>query len=116
MKTIIAPEDHKYINLPTNSKVFTKVEVLPDLIPTYVRVDCKSLASPAQIEINMTDLDAMQVLVSNNHKFPCTAGGPSGSSEAAFEKEKLLVVDPRIEQALNRQAEEEIAALVAASK
>ena len=33
-----------------------------------------------------------------------------------FEKEKLFVVDPRIEAELKREYEEEIAALVAASK
>lgn len=54
--------------------------------------------------------------MSNVHKFPSTAGGEKMVAEPEFEKEKLFVVDPRIEQELRRRDEEEIAALVAASK
>ncbi len=46
------------------------VEVLPEMIPVYLKVPCSLLKSPCFFEVLMNDIDVMHVLMSTSHKFP----------------------------------------------
>ena len=81
---MIAPEEEKYQIMEPNFPNYMSVELLPDLLPVYLKVSCAGQRSPCQLEIVMDSLDAIQVLVSNEHKFPKEEG-------QLFEKEKLLI-------------------------
>ena len=81
---MIAPEEEKYQIMEPNFPNYMNVELLPDLLPVYIKVSCTGQRSPCQLEIVMDGLDAIQVLVSNEHKFPKEEG-------QLFEKEKLLI-------------------------
>lgn len=81
---MIAPEEEKYQIMEPNFPNYMNVELLPDLLPVYIKVSCAGQRSPCQLEIVMDGLDAIQVLVSNEHKFPKEEG-------QLFEKEKLLI-------------------------
>lgn len=81
---MIAPEEEKYQIMEPNFPNYMNVELLPDLLPVYLKVSCAGQRSPCQLEIVMDGLDAIQVLVSNEHKFPKEEG-------QLFEKEKLLI-------------------------
>lgn len=93
LNNLVAPDVDKYQTLIPNNDYET-VEVLPQLIPVYLKVPCNSLLSPCRFEVLMNDLDAMQVLMSTQHKFP-------SENKEQFEKEKLIVMDKSVLQSIN---------------
>ena len=85
ISTLVAPDEDKYQVILPNCN-FETVEVLPQMIPTYLKIPCSLLRSPCQFEVHMNDLDAMHVMMSTEHKFP-------QEDKAQFEKEKLVLKD-----------------------
>ena len=55
-------------------------------MPVYVKVPCANLKSPCQLEIQMENVEAVQMLISTEHKFP-------SEENMQFEREKLFVQD-----------------------
>ena len=84
LKSTIAPEEEKYQTLTANNPNYLNVEVLPDLLPVYVKVSCPNLKTPCLFEIVMEGVEALQMIVSTLHKFPM-------EENKQFEKEKLFI-------------------------
>ena len=106
MKSLVTSKNEKFFEILPNDKQFKTIETLPDMLPIFLRVNCSNKRSPASIDLLMDDVDAVQLILSNNHEFPTSTN---------CEKEKLYIRDPRISQQLKDEAEAEIAHLVAAS-
>ena len=56
---MIAPEEEKYQIMEANFPNYMNVELLPDLLPVYLKVSCAGQRSPCQLEIVMDGLDAI---------------------------------------------------------
>ena len=109
LKQIVAEEKDKYFIIQGNSSDIHKIEVMPDIIPVYLKIQAAGLRSPCTIEFNMDKCSSMQVLASTSHKNPTVS-----ANEQGYEKEKLFIVDSRIERELHQKDEEQIRNLVAA--
>jgi len=80
---LVAPESEKYqLIIPNNE--YNNVEVLPEMIPVYLKVPCSLLKSPCFFEVLMNDVEVMHVLMSTHHKFP-------KEENQLYEYEKLIM-------------------------
>lgn len=83
LRSIVAPEESKYQPLLPDNPNYQTIECLPHMLPIYLKVPASMMKSPMQFEILMGNVNAMQVLMSTEDKFP-------SEEKKAFEKEKLL--------------------------
>lgn len=111
LKSLVTTEQEKYVEITPNDKGFKKIETLPDMLPTYCRVQCGGKRSPSSIELIMDDVDAVHIMISTIHPFPGKQN-PGSLKDSANEKEKLYIKDPRISQKLKEEVEAEIAEIV----
>ena len=98
LKNLVAMEKDRYIELQANNTEFERVELIPDLIPIYLKIKTAGLRSPCSIEFLMDKCDSMQVLLSTTNKFPTGSKPPGAGGEAPYEKERLFIVDTRIDR------------------
>jgi hypothetical protein len=71
--------------IPDNPN-YIQVEVLPDMLPVFLKIPCSNLRSPCQFELQMGTVSALHVMISTTHQYP-------GEEKNQREAEKLIIQD-----------------------
>jgi len=53
LKSLVEPEDCKYINVTPNAGTYQSIEILPDKVPIHCRVRADDQKNPATLSIQL---------------------------------------------------------------